>query len=147
MDVHVRVRVQRLFPDLAVPHPQILLEDRDDEALGNFKLMVFQDETSDLTRACNLIATGTELYYRLHHNFLVVDMLLLLLDHQVHVVLVLLGAVDQLTKADGFDGVSLGYILDGSTIYYNLAKHFDFVAKAVTGQLLHRMYSGRGSLV
>jgi hypothetical protein len=110
-------------------------------------LMILQDAISDLPRACNLIASGTELDHRLHHNFFEVDMLLLLLDHQIYIVLVLLGAIYHLVKAVRFYGVSLGYILNCSTIDYNLSKHFDLLRKAVLRQPLHRTYSRRSSLV
>ena len=147
MDVQERVHVQRLLPNPAVPQPQILFEHRDDEALGDIELVVLQDEISELPCAGNLITFGAELYHRVHHNFLVVCMLFLLLDHQADVVLVLLGAKNHLTERVGLDGVSLGHILDGTTVDYNLSKHFDLFAAAVTGQLLHRMHPGRSRLV
>ena len=42
-----------------------------------------------------------------------VAVLLLLLDHQVNVVLVLLGATNKLTEAVGFNSMGLSYIFDG----------------------------------
>ena len=109
--------------------------------------MVFLNKTSELLRACNLIAFDAELYHSLDDNFLVVYMFFLLLDHQVHVVFVLLGAIYQLIKAVRLDGVGVGHVLDGTTVDNNLSNHFNFVAAAVAGQPLHGICPGRSSWV
>ena len=121
VDVHVRVHMQRLFPDLAILHPEVLLEHLDDVTLSKSELIVFLEVHLQLLRARNLIIIHTELDHRLNHHFLVVTMLLLLLNHQVHVVLVFLGAADQLTERVRFDGVGVGYIFDGTTVDNNLS--------------------------
>ena len=94
-----------------------------------------------------MITIRTELDHRFNHNFPVVTMLLLLLDHHVHVVFILFGAADQLTETVGFDGVGVGYIFHGTTVDNYLSEHFNLVAAAVTGQPFHSFYPRGGSRV
>ena len=107
--------------------------------------MLLLDVLAQLPHARDLGVIGAQLDHSLDDKLPVVGVLLLLLEHHGHVVLVLLGAAEQLGEDAWLKLVIASHFLDRSALDGHLPEHSDLLSPAVVAHPLHGFPARRGS--